>query len=56
MTVYDYREITLKEDLCLDISRDTDIENPRENDFNRQKAITEKQLIGFHYIVLKKKV
>lgn len=34
MTVYDYREITLKEDLCLDISRDTDIENPRENDFN----------------------
>lgn len=27
MTVYDYREITLKEDLCLDISRDTDIEN-----------------------------
>ena len=34
MTVYDYREITLKEDLCLDISRDTDIENPRENDCN----------------------
>lgn len=34
MTVYDYREITLKDDLCLDISRDTDIENPRENDCN----------------------
>lgn len=34
MTVYDYRELTLKDDLCLDISRDTDIENPRENDCN----------------------
>ena len=34
MTVYDYREITLKDDLCLEISRDTDIENPRENDCN----------------------
>lgn len=26
MTVYDYREITLKDDLCLEISRDTDID------------------------------
>lgn len=34
MTVYDYREITLKDNLCLEISRDTDIENPRENDCN----------------------
>lgn len=34
MTVYDYRELTLKDDLCLDISHDTDIENPRENDCN----------------------
>lgn len=34
MTVYDYREITLKDDLCLEINRDTDIENPRENDCN----------------------
>lgn len=34
MTVYDYREITLKDDLCLEISRDTDIENPRENGMN----------------------
>lgn len=34
MTVYDYREITFKDDLCLEISRDTDIENPRENDCN----------------------
>lgn len=36
MTVYDYREITLKDDLCLEISRDTDIENPRENDCNTE--------------------
>ena len=26
--------MTLKDDLCLDISHDTDIENPRENDCN----------------------
>ena len=66
MTVYDYREITLKDDLCLEISRDTDIENPRENDCNaatfyygkddESSVHVPKQLVGFHYVVLKKKV
>ena len=66
MTVYDYREITLKDDLCLEISRDTDIENPRENDCNaatfyygpddESSVDVPKQLVGFHYVVLKKKV